>query len=65
VQRATADIAERELSKHYRSYPPRSSLLCCQRLAKGWCAQGDDFRTFLNDFAACLVQIELPAGLDL
>jgi len=30
-----------------------------------WRAQGDDFRTFLNDFAACLLQIKLPAGLDL
>ena len=25
----------------------------------------DDIRTFLNDFAACLVQIRLPAGLNL
>jgi len=32
---------------------------------KEWRAQGDDFRTFLNDFAACWVQIKLPAGLRL
>jgi len=32
---------------------------------KEWRAQGDDFRTFLNDFAACWVQIKLPAGLSL
>lgn len=29
-----------------------------------WRAQGDDFRTFLNAFAACLLQIKLP-GLNL
>ena len=28
-------------------------------------AQGNDFRTFLNDFAACLLQIKLPAGFNL
>jgi hypothetical protein len=30
-----------------------------------WCAQGDDFRTFLGQFVATLPQIELPAGLNL
>jgi hypothetical protein len=30
-----------------------------------WRAQGDDFRTFLTDFAASLPQIEFPAGLSL
>jgi hypothetical protein len=27
--------------------------------------QGDDFRAFLNDFAACSLHIKLPAGLNL
>lgn len=30
-----------------------------------WCAQGDDFRTFLGDFVAALPQIEFPAELNL
>jgi hypothetical protein len=30
-----------------------------------WCAQGDDFRTFLGDFVAGLPQIELASGLKL
>jgi hypothetical protein len=32
---------------------------------KEWRAQGDDFRTFLDDFLAALPQIEFPAGLGL
>ena len=31
----------------------------------GWCAQGDDFRTFLGDLVAAFQQIELPAGMNL
>jgi hypothetical protein len=30
-----------------------------------WCAQGDDSRTFLGDFVACLPQPNIPAGLSL
>jgi hypothetical protein len=30
-----------------------------------WCAQGDDFRTFLSDFVAVLPHIEIPAELAL
>jgi hypothetical protein len=30
-----------------------------------WCAQGDDFRTFLANFVAALPQIEFLAGLNL
>jgi len=30
-----------------------------------WRAQGDDFGTFLGDFAAALPQIKFPAGLNL
>jgi hypothetical protein len=29
----------------------------------GWCAQGDDLRTFLNEFVADLTQFEHPAHL--
>jgi hypothetical protein len=32
---------------------------------KEWCAQRDDFRTFLGDFVAALPQIEFPSGLSL
>ena len=31
----------------------------------GWCAQGDDFRTFLGDFVAVVPQIEFVTGLNL
>jgi hypothetical protein len=31
---------------------------------KKWCARGDDFRTFLDDFVAALPQIDFP-GLNL
>jgi hypothetical protein len=30
-----------------------------------WCAQGDDFRTFLGDFVATFPQTELYPGLSL
>jgi hypothetical protein len=30
-----------------------------------WCAQGDDFRTFLGDLVATLPQIVFPAGLNI
>ena len=30
-----------------------------------WCAQGDDFRTFLGDFVASLPQYDFPDGLRL
>jgi hypothetical protein len=30
-----------------------------------WCAQGDDFRTFLGDFVAALPQIVFPSGLNI
>src|SRR5882762_11414529 len=32
---------------------------------KEWCAQGDDFRTFLGDFVTCLPKLEFPPGLSL
>jgi hypothetical protein len=35
------------------------------KLGKEWCAPGDDLRTFLNDFAATLSQIEFPVGVSL
>ncbi len=30
-----------------------------------WCAQGDDFRTFLGEFVASLPQVEFPHRLSL
>jgi hypothetical protein len=30
-----------------------------------WCAQGDDFRTFLCDFVASVTQDVLPIGLNM
>ena len=32
---------------------------------KKWCAQGDDFRTFLADFVANVPQFDLSAALSL
>ncbi len=29
---------------------------------KEWCAQGDDFRTFLKEFVSSVPQVELPTG---
>jgi len=28
-----------------------------------WCAQGDDFRTFMRDFVASLPEMEFPAEM--
>jgi hypothetical protein len=30
-----------------------------------WCAQGDDFRTFLGEFVSSLPQVEVIVGLSL
>ena len=49
----------------YPTYRKPFDLIFQRAKNEEWRAQGDDFRTSLNDFAACLLQIKLPAGLNL
>jgi hypothetical protein len=46
------------------SVTPKNVPFECKGRRK-WCAQGDDLRTFLCDFVACLPQVEFPPTLSL
>ena len=50
------------ISKRIEGYRRKSLNVDFKRQ---WCAQGDDFRTFLSDFVASLTQVEFPNGLTL
>jgi hypothetical protein len=44
---------------------PSQSFELAEGSAKEWCAQGDDFRTFLSDFVANLPQLDFLDVLSL
>jgi len=52
-----------DAASRYPTYRKPFDLIFEKVKTEEWCAQGDDFRTFLGDFVACLPHIEIHAGL--